>query len=119
MVGNVKLSVPLRDLEILSCGVDAAETVSGGVLYRSEPGSGKGELNLIGYRVGDAIPMIDRLIDRALLEGSSSLRIVHGYGTGKLKKAIREHLKGYSCVKEVCGADPRLGGEAITVVELS
>ena len=77
------------------------------------------EINLIGYRVADAIPLIDKMIDRARVEGELSLRIIHGYGTGKLKQAIREHLKGFSCVKRISGADSQSGGEAITVVDLS
>ena len=77
------------------------------------------EINLIGYRVADALPLIDKMIDRAMVEGELSLRIVHGFGTGKLKQAIREHLKGFSCVKRISGADSQSGGEAITVVDLS
>ena len=53
-----------------------------------------------------------------MIEGNLSLRIVHGHGTGKLKNAIRGHLKNISCVKSVGGADPKYGSEAITIVEL-
>jgi len=48
-----------------------------------------------------------------------SLKIIHGYGTGKLREAIREHLKTHSCVKKIGGADPQSGGDAITMVEFA
>ena len=74
---------------------------------------------MIGYRVDDALPLIDKTIDRALVKGELSLRIIHGFGTGTLKDAIRSHLKESPFVRRVCSADPRFGGDAITVVELS
>ena len=77
------------------------------------------ELNLIGYRVDDAIPLIDKTIDRALVGGQISLKIIHGFGTGRLREAIRSHLKGIPFVKGFCSADPKVGGGAITIVELS
>jgi DNA mismatch repair protein MutS2 len=58
-------------------------------------------------------------MDRALVDGELTLRIIHGFGTGTLREAIRNHLKGVPFVKKVCSADPKTGGDAITVVELS
>ncbi len=60
--------------------------------------------------------MIDKMIDKAVVEGEPSLKIIHGHGTGSLKRSIREHLKHFSCVKKICGADPQSGGDAITQV---
>jgi DNA mismatch repair protein MutS2 len=54
-----------------------------------------------------------------LVEGELTLRIIHGLGTGRLRKAIREHLKEVSFVKNICSADPKSGGDAITIVDLS
>jgi DNA mismatch repair protein MutS2 len=118
MAGNARVSVYLEDLELLSDGgIKRPDRLSG-----QTPPAGYGgvqrEINLIGYRVADALPLIDKIIDRAMVEGELSLRIVHGYGTGQLRGAIRDHLKGFSCVKKVSGADPQSGGDAITVVNL-
>lgn len=76
------------------------------------------ELNVIGQRVPEAISMVEKAINRALVEGREELRIVHGHGTGQLRKAIREHLKGFPFVKNLRPEDPAFGGEAVTVVEL-
>jgi DNA mismatch repair protein MutS2 len=118
MLGRVKVSALVNDLEILE-GDEGAPSEEPQVpvswhLRDSLPR----ELNVIGYRVDEAIPLIDRTIDRALVEGEANLRIVHGFGTGKLKRAIREHLKEVPFVKKICSADARFGGDAITIVEL-
>ncbi|MEE9612077.1 MAG: Smr/MutS family protein, partial [Desulfatiglandales bacterium] len=118
MAGNVKLSVDLQDLEVVSTGKGLGETESSRPTpFRASGGSAR-EINLIGYRVADALPLIDKMLDRAAIEGELSLRIIHGYGTGALKAAIREHLRNFPYVKKISGADPQSGGEAITVVVL-
>lgn len=118
MAGNVRLAVDLKDLDIIDSdqGNREKRPQENLSLHVSAPSSR--ELNVIGYHVGDALPLVDRMIDRAIVEGSASLRIIHGYGTGRLKEAIRDHLKHYACVKRISGADPQSGGEAITLVDL-
>jgi DNA mismatch repair protein MutS2 len=119
LTGNVRLSARLQDLEPISEREASLEEDSPRHIPYPVSGAQPREINLIGYRVADALPLIDKMIDRAMVEGELSLRIIHGYGTGKLKQAIREHLKGFSCVKRISGADSQSGGEAITVVDLS
>ncbi len=119
LTGNVRLSARLQDLELISEPEESVEDESARHIPYPVSGAHPREINLIGYRVADALPLIDKMIDRAMVEGELSLRIIHGYGTGKLKQAIREHLKGFSCVKRISGADSQSGGEAITVVDLS
>jgi len=119
MLGKVKMSAEIQDLEIVKevkePGTDkVVRPVSWG--FKGLPPR---ELNVIGYRVDDAISLIDKTLDRALVEGELTLRIIHGFGTGRLRKAIREHLKGVSFVKSICSADLKSGGDAITVVDLS
>jgi DNA mismatch repair protein MutS2 len=119
LTGNVRLSARLQDLELISEPEELVEDVPTRHIPYPTSGAQPREINLIGYRVADALPLIDKMIDRARVEGELSLRIIHGYGTGRLKQAIREHLKGFSCVKRISGADSQSGGEAITVVDLS
>ena len=61
--------------------------------------------------------MIDSLLDDAALEGMTSLKIVHGKGTGALRRAIREYLTGHPLV---ANTTPGEGGSAggVTVVQL-
>ena len=51
------------------------------------------ELGLIGLTVEEALPRVDKFLDRAFLSGLSKVRIVHGFGTGRLKAALSDFLK--------------------------
>ncbi len=83
----------------------------------SYEGSYLPEINIVGFRVEDAIRAVDKAVDDALLKGNPGLRIIHGVGTGKLRKAIREYLKEIPQIKEIKGEDSALKGDAITIVE--
>lgn len=57
------------------------------------------ELNVVGKHVDEAILLIEKSIDSALLDGMGSIRVIHGHGTGKLRKGIREELKRWPYVE--------------------
>jgi DNA mismatch repair protein MutS2 len=76
------------------------------------------ELNLIGQRVDDAIDESDRFLDRALLEGKQAVRIIHGFGTGTLRKALREHLRKHPAVKSWRAGGENEGGDGATIAVL-
>ena len=76
------------------------------------------ELNLIGQRVDDALEESDKFLDRALLEGKQAVRIIHGFGTGALRKAVREHLRKHPAVKSWRPGAENEGGDGATVAIL-
>jgi len=76
------------------------------------------ELNLIGQRVDDALDESDKFLDRALLEGKQAVRIIHGFGTGVLRKAVREHLRKHPAVKSWRPGGENEGGDGATVAVL-
>jgi DNA mismatch repair protein MutS2 len=76
------------------------------------------ELNLIGQRVDDALDASDRFLDRALLEGKQAVRIIHGFGTGALRKAIRDHLRKHPAVRSWRPGGENEGGDGATVAVL-
>ena len=76
------------------------------------------ELNLIGQRVDDALEESDKFLDRALLEGKAAVRIIHGFGTGKLRSAIREHLRKHPAVKSWRPGAENEGGDGATIAVL-
>jgi len=51
------------------------------------------DLNVLGKTVDDAMSLIEKAIDSAILDSMDSIRIIHGHGTGRLKKGIREELR--------------------------
>lgn len=76
------------------------------------------ELHLIGKRVEPALEELDAYLDGALLAGAREVRIVHGHGTGRLRDAIRQHLKGHPAVASARPGEPNEGGNGATVAAL-
>jgi DNA mismatch repair protein MutS2 len=74
--------------------------------------------DLRGLRVDDAIALTTSFLDRALHAGLSVVFLVHGYGTGALRDALRKELAHSRYVARFGGAEPGAGGEAVTVVWL-
>jgi DNA mismatch repair protein MutS2 len=76
------------------------------------------ELNLIGQRVESALEELDSYLDRALLASRKQVRVIHGHGTGRLRQAVREHLRSHPGVTEQRPGAPNEGGNGATVVTL-
>ncbi len=76
------------------------------------------ELNVIGLTVDEALPLVDKFIDQAILHGRERVQIIHGIGTGKLRTAIHRYLNAHQGVKQTSPAEVRQGGAGVTVVEL-
>jgi DNA mismatch repair protein MutS2 len=80
--------------------------------------SAKREIKVIGLRVEEALPLVDKAIDEAFLGGLKELEVIHGSGTGRLRQAIREHLREHGSVKSFFPGGPGRGGNGVTVVEI-
>ena len=81
-------------------------------------GSATGELNVIGMRVEEATERLDKYLDEATLAHHTRVRIIHGHGTGALRKGIAEFLRGHPLVERASFESEEHGGRAITVVDL-
>jgi DNA mismatch repair protein MutS2 len=76
------------------------------------------ELNLIGNNVDEALTRLEKFFDDALVTESRTLRIVHGYGTGQLRRAVADFLKTHPLVASFGPAPENQGSGGATVVEL-
>lgn len=76
------------------------------------------EVNLIGLHVDEAMDKMDSYMDQASLNGLKSFRIIHGDGTGRLRKAVHDRLKNNAQVKEYRLGMPQEGGTGATVVTM-
>jgi len=92
----------------------------GSVTVTSQPGEGaaSGEINVIGMRVEEATERVDKYLDEAALANQTRVRIIHGHGTGALRKGLGEFLKSHPLVQRTSFETEEHGGKAITVVEL-
>ncbi|PLX92272.1 MAG: endonuclease MutS2 [Desulfuromonas sp.] len=78
----------------------------------------RNRLVLIGKRVDDALPELERFLDDALLGNLRQVEIVHGSGEGILRRAVRESLAGQKAVTAFYAAAAEQGGENVTIAEL-
>ncbi len=78
---------------------------------------GKLELDIRGKMVDQALPILDKFIDDALLVNLPFVRIIHGKGTGALKEAIHKHLPASHPGVEFALAEPAQGGAGVTVIK--
>jgi DNA mismatch repair protein MutS2 len=76
------------------------------------------EVSLIGMTVEEARERVDKLLDDAALSERREIRLVHGFGAGKLRKAVAQMLEGHPLVSSWRLGGPREGGGGATVVEL-
>ncbi|GED60971.1 endonuclease MutS2 [Brevibacillus formosus] len=78
----------------------------------------KMDLDLRGYNVEDSIREIDQFLDDALLAGLHSVSIIHGHGTGVLRKGVHEYLRNHRNVKSFRLGGQGEGGVGATIAEL-
>lgn len=119
-VNGKRMTVDVKDLAPLRGGPAPPATVArrATAVPRSDAVPASAELNLIGQRVDDALEESDKFLDRALLEGKQAVRIIHGFGTGALRKAVRDHLRKHPAVKSWRPGNENEGGDGATVAVL-
>ena len=76
------------------------------------------ELSVRKLTVEEAKRRVDEWLDRLLLAGVHSGRLIHGKGTGTLRRALHEYLAKLPYVKRFYLAPPEEGGDGVTIVEL-
>ncbi|MCM3878772.1 MAG: Smr/MutS family protein [Vicinamibacterales bacterium] len=87
-------------------------------LQPRERASVSGELVLVGHTVDQAIDRIEKFLDESLLGEQRTLRLIHGFGTGRLREAVFEYLHKHPLVTHVRTASPEEGGGGVTIAEL-
>jgi DNA mismatch repair protein MutS2 len=119
--GPLRMKVALADITAL-VGEEASKkrVLPQGVTVRTQPATEPAgeEINLIGCTVEEATRRVDKFLDQAALAGSSQIRIIHGHGTGALRRGLAEFLKTHPLVEAIRSEVEDRGGTAITVVEL-
>lgn len=107
-------TAPPRDTPIGANGKDG-DTIS----YSMQKTIGiTPQITLLGQRADEAIQNVEKYIDDAYSAGLSRVRVVHGKGTGALRRAVQEYFESHPLVDGFATADPEEGGAGATVVTL-
>ncbi|HZP34401.1 MAG TPA: Smr/MutS family protein [Candidatus Acidoferrales bacterium] len=137
--GPLRMKIPLSEItEIVSqenaksgagarsgeaASVNSLRAARGSVTVHTAPAdrettAGTDEINVIGCTVEEASRRVDKFIDGAALAGKPQVRVIHGHGTGALRRGLTEFLSAHPLVENLHPEAQERGGTAVTVVEL-
>ncbi|WP_161878656.1 endonuclease MutS2 [Alkalibacterium sp. MB6] len=112
-MGMLKMKLPETDLIQVEQEKVPQQRVS---INRSSGMGVSTEIDVRGERVEEAVQQVDRYIDQALLQNYPKVTIIHGMGTGAVRKGVHEFLKKHSQVKTYSDAPANQGGSGATIV---
>ena len=121
LLGTMRARIPVYQLHSLAEGHPSAAR-HGVHLDRAEsrppsPRRPDPELDLRGLRVDEAVAQVETALNDAALDGVSLVRIIHGRGTGALRRAVREFLASHPLVESATDGEGS-GGDGVTVAHL-
>jgi DNA mismatch repair protein MutS2 len=117
-VRGKRLRSSLKDLRVLSTS-QSSSAPRVRVNVDLQPRTGLlSELNVIGCTVDEAIDRVSRFLDETMMTDQQEIRIVHGHGTGQLRKGLAAFLKEHPLVSKFYAAPANQGGGGATIVEL-
>ncbi|HXX99613.1 MAG TPA: endonuclease MutS2 [Candidatus Limnocylindrales bacterium] len=122
--GPLRMKVAVEEITGIEGEAAAKKALSGSrggsVTVSTQPSEGRaaGEINVIGMTVEEASARVDKFLDEAALAQRTHVRIIHGHGTGALRKGLGEFLKSHPLVARAQFESEEHGGKAITVVDL-
>ncbi|NDO68824.1 endonuclease MutS2 [Schaedlerella arabinosiphila] len=121
-MGILSSQVHISDLEIMEeqnpFSTSRKKHTGGGKIKMGKSLSVSPEINLLGRTVDEAVSELDKYLDDAILSHLNSVRVVHGKGTGALRKGIHEFLRRQKHVKSYHLAEYGEGDAGVTIVEL-
>jgi DNA mismatch repair protein MutS2 len=117
LFGSVKMRVAASDLQPTKRRIPAARSF--GMVMPERTGPVQRELDLRGMTADEAFPLIDKFIDDAVLAGLTRIDVIHGKGTGALRKKVTDFLSRHPRVRSFRLGEWNEGGVGATVVELN
>ena len=118
LVGQFKIKTSLDNLERVPGKTEASDGAASSTAVVSSSDEARHEINVIGLTVDEALPMVDKFIDTALLANLETVTVIHGSGSGRLRDGIQSYLKVHKAVTGFEHGDPLRGGLGVTVVRL-
>lgn len=115
--GIMKMNMPKDSLTRIDVQEDTTKHNTRSIL-QNKATNVKSEIDIRGKNFEDAKDIVDKYLDDAYLSGLKSVRIIHGKGTGVLRKKLREHFRNVKTIKSYKDAEYNEGGDGVTVVIL-
>ncbi len=113
-VGSFRLRLPRERVEFRER--PRGEAPEGGRVVAPAKTAVRSELDVRGLTVDEMLPVLEKYIDDAYLAGMPYVRIIHGKGTGVLRRAVRDFLRDHPLVASYKPGAPNEGGDGVTVV---
>lgn len=117
-MGIIKAKVSDRDIERVDSGNTQPKKHTVRATSAIRRSTAHSELDLRGQRYDEAMTNLDRYIDSVLLAGLDTVTIIHGIGTGAIRKGVWQYLRGSNHVKAFNYAPANEGGNGATIVQL-
>ena len=117
LLGAMRAKIPVYQLERPAQAAQPTHSPQDFHVDRKPRRPAGNEIDLRGLRVESALDQVETLLNDAALDESAEIKIIHGKGTGALRRAIREYLLGHPLVVE-SGPGEGAGGEGVTMVQL-
>ena len=117
LAGIMKSTYPISELKPVKAKKKEKSKVHVGFVNRQQ--SFAMEKDVRGMRAEEAIKEIETWIDDAVVIGVTNLRLIHGKGNGILKQLVRDYFGSRSYIKRISYEDVRMGGEGVSLIELS
>lgn len=114
-LGIMKMTVDINDIQIVEKAPEPTKSIT---TIRGTQAHVKPELDLRGERYDDAMRKIEKYIDEALLAGYHQVSLIHGKGTGALRKGVKQYVANHPRIKSARDGGMNEGGLGNTVVEL-
>ena len=115
---GLRVTLPRESLRALPQGASEPATTRHASVQIPEAAQAAMEVDLRGLRVDESLSRLEHALDQALLGGLKRLRIIHGKGTGALRRAVEEYCQKHDAVGETQIAEQWEGGTGATVVTL-
>jgi DNA mismatch repair protein MutS2 len=110
-----RMRAALGDLRVTGRAVAGKVNVS---LELQPRGGSLADLNVVGCTVDEAVSRVEKFLDDSTVADQQVVRIIHGHGTGQLRRGLAEFLGTHPLVSRVAPAPADQGGSGVTVVEL-
>ncbi|GAA5220735.1 endonuclease MutS2 [Membranihabitans marinus] len=115
--GIIRLTVAKADLRPGREPLNIKRTTSVALKLNQSKESMETKIDIRGYSVAEAQKELFQFMDDALVSNAHELRILHGKGSGVLKRLVRDILQEFKAIKEISHPEPNKGGDGVTIVK--